>query len=106
MRCAMMILMMTTLPAAALDGVFDTDCSAEVSEMRVTIARGEISFWESSCRLTNPVNVRDIDGAVLYDAVCSGEGEEWTLRMLLMPGHDGGLIRVVSGFAITYDRCR
>lgn len=95
----------TSAGAIALDGTYDLDCSAEMSDMRVTIEGDRIRFWETRCRLTDPVNIRDMEGAVLYDAVCTGEGVDWTERMLLMPSMDGGLIRLGRGVAVTYDRC-
>ena len=99
--------MVSAIPAAAiaLDGTYGLDCSAEISDMRVTVEGDRIKFWETRCRLTNPVNIRDMEGAVLYDAVCTGEGVDWTERMLLMPSMDGGLIRLGRGVAVTYDRC-
>lgn len=38
---------------------------------------------ESACKLTNPVNVRDLP-ATLFDAECSAEGETYTQRVMLM----------------------
>lgn len=43
---------------------------------------------ESACELTNPVTVRDLD-ATLFDAVCSGEGESYGYRMMLMRTANG-----------------
>ena len=106
-RFALLLALATALPAmaVALDGTYDTDCALEISDMRVTITGDSINFWETACSLTDPVNIRDMDGAALYDAVCEGEGEQWTHRMLLMPRSDGGLIRIESGIAVSYDRC-
>ncbi len=106
-RFALLLALATALPAmaVALDGTYDTDCALEISDMRVTITGDSINFWETACSLTDPVNIRDMDGATLYDAVCEGEGEEWTQRVLLMPRHDGGLILVQSGVSASYDRC-
>jgi hypothetical protein len=91
--------------AAGLDGSYAMDCrnpSDTVMEILGQIAR----FHESECLLTNPVAVRDMGGAVLFDAQCAGEGETWTDRMMLMPGFEGGIVRVGPGFAVTYARCR
>ena len=44
-------------------------------------------------------------GAILYDAVCAGEGESWTRRLMLMQGPEGRLVIVRAGFATTYQPC-
>ena len=64
---------------------------------RMSIAGEQIQFWESACRLTNPVPVRDMLAATLYDMACSGEGETWMSRILLMPGFDSDLILAARG---------
>ena len=97
------------VPAAALaqiEGSFAMDCAAgALSEDRVEVMGTVIFFHESRCKLTNPVPVRGMTDAVLYDVECSGEGEVWIRRILLMPSFDGGLIRVEDGLALTYLRC-
>ncbi len=108
LRWAVGVLALAAGPGAAagLDGVYDLDCAAAVSDARVTISGNRIEFWETACSLENPVNVRDLGGAVLFDMRCTGEGETWTDRVLLMPSLEGGLVRVATGFAITYQRCQ
>ena len=95
--------------AAALpveDGTYDVGgCGAEVSDLRIEVEGDSIAFFESRCTMTNPTNVRDMGGAVLYDAVCTGEGENFSRRMMLMQGPDGRLVLVQAGFATTYGRC-
>lgn len=59
---------------------------------------------ESECRMTAPVNVRDMD-AVLYDMECEGGGAEWTDRAMFMNAADGGLIMVWNGYAFKYAAC-
>ncbi len=97
------------LPVAAMaqvEGTYSLDCAAgTMSDGRVTVGKGTISFHESTCTLTDPVAVRGMTDAVLYDATCTGEGESWTRRILLMPASDGGLVRVEDGYAVTYARC-
>ncbi|WP_101067735.1 hypothetical protein [Roseovarius salinarum] len=90
---------------ADLEGTYALNCAKALDDGKVRIAGDTIRFWESTCRLTNPVPVRDMTGAVLYDMVCRGEGQEWASRVLLMPTDDG-LVRVEAGFAMTYERCR
>ncbi len=43
--------------------------------------------YEDTCELTNPVNIRGME-AVLFDAVCHGEGGEDTHRMLITAEDD------------------
>ena len=89
------------------DGTYEQGaCTGEeASDGRVTVSGESVAFWESTCQATNPTNVRDMGGAVLYDMVCSGEGETWTRRMMLMQGPEGRLVIVRAGFASTYARC-
>lgn len=58
---------------------------------------------ESSCDLTNPVNVRDME-AMLFDAVCTAEGETYEHRLMLMKTKTG-LVFVQNGFAFELKRC-
>ena len=55
--------------------------------------------------MTRPVNTRDTAGALLFDMVCTGEGERWSARRLLMPRHGGGPVRLQTGGAMDHDRC-
>lgn len=80
-------------------------CTGELTDSGIEIRGNEIRFWESICRLSNPVAVRDMAGAVLYDAACSGEGTTWTRRYLLMPGFDGRLVLVGERWAQEYEYC-
>lgn len=92
--------------AQVADGTYEVgQCTEAGSEGRVTVAGDTISFHESNCQLTYATNVREMAGAILYDAVCSGEGEAWTRRMMLMQGPSGRLVIVQPGFATTYQSC-
>ncbi len=55
----------------------------EDSDGKLEIIGNELRFWESICTLSNPVNIRDLPNAVIYDASCSGEGETWKDRIVL-----------------------
>ncbi len=97
------------LGAEQFDGLYrispTSDCALTgVDGGALKIEGGVFYGVESQCRMSVPVNVRDMD-AVLYDMVCTGEGEEWTRRALLMTAADGGLIMLWNGFAFKYDRC-
>ncbi len=106
-------LLLALLPAMAqaqvtderLLGTFAADCAEPQSDLRIAIAPDRIAFHESVCTLSDPVPVEGLDGAVLLVKTCTGEGETWAGRMLLMPAMEGGVVRVESGLALTYSRC-
>ncbi|NOR63855.1 MAG: hypothetical protein GQ535_15370 [Rhodobacteraceae bacterium] len=68
------------------------------------ISDTSILFYESRCELTNPVNIRDMNGQ-LFDFVCTGEGEEWGARGLLLLNADGTLTYSSSDQTIILQRC-
>jgi len=68
------------------------------------ISGTSIRFYESRCELTNPVNIRDMNGQ-LFDFVCSGEGEEWSTRGLLLLNADGTLTYSSNDQTIILQRC-
>ena len=109
MRAATLAAMIWGGAAAALpiqDGTYDVAaCGESVSDLAIEVQGEDIAFFESRCAMTNPVNVRDMGGAVLYDAVCTGEGESFTRRIMVMAGPDGRAVLVQAGFATTYRRC-
>lgn len=81
-------------------------CSHEFSDGWLEVTPMAIQFWESSCDLTNPTNLRGLPDAKLYDAVCYGEGEEWTYRVMLATDYRGDLIRYTQEGAWTSVRCQ
>jgi len=110
MRLATVVLFMlagTIAKAQVADGVYEFPActAAPVSDGRIQIADGEIRFYESTCQLGAGKSVDGLDGALIHAATCTGEGETWGMTILLMPGFDGGLIRVESGLALTYAAC-
>ena len=108
---AVAALSLTATPGLAqpVNGVFDSDCTAiqagAFTDGRVELRPGRIMFHESSCTLTNPVAVRDMNGAMLYDGVCSGEGETWTRRLMIMPSFANGVVVASPGWARTLSLC-
>lgn len=92
-------------PALGFDGTYGETCVPDGDNVPMVIEGDRVFFYESQCRLTNPVNVRDMEGAVLFDLQCEGEGETWTERAFLQPGWDGALIFVSRGFARMLPRC-
>lgn len=114
MRRVVLGLVLSVSPAAAQDAArFDglwrasptTDCSVVGGDGgALKIEGGVFHGAETSCRMTKPVNVRDME-ARLFDMVCAGEGTEFTERAMMMRAADGGLILVWNGFAFKYDAC-
>ncbi len=70
----------------------------------VAIQGDRLRGVENNCLLTNPVDVRGMS-ATLYDAECSGEGETYTERLMLMKGYDGGVVVIRDGWASDWARC-
>lgn len=112
MKAAALILSVMALPALAdgFDGTYrqaaNADCALVGTDGgAVQIEDGIFHGVEVDCRMTNPVNVNDMD-AVLYTMQCSGEDQVWTERALLMDKAEGdGIIMVWNGYAFVYDRC-
>lgn len=64
----------------------------------------ELVGVENYCKLTQPTQVRGMN-AVLFDAVCSGEGEEYTERVMLMPHFQNGIYIIRDGGVADWRRC-
>lgn len=115
---------MTTLAAGLLAGSafantsqFDGDYALGPLELGCVVGEGDVAnaafrirdgqFFgiESFCRLANPTNIRDMPRAKLFDMQCSGEGMEWTDRVMLMKLDDGSLLRVFNGMAFADPPC-
>jgi len=92
-------------PAMAFDGIYGERCTPQGDDAPVTVRGDRIEFYETGCQMTNPVRVRGLEGAVLFDLRCSGEGETWEERAFLQPDRDGGLILVWRGLAMMLPRC-
>lgn len=110
-RPALAALFLLPLPALAQEapqGRFALDpagCDRAADDGVVTIEGDRIRFYESACTLTNPLPVRAMDGAVLFDAQCSAEGMTESRRLLLLPLADGGLGLAQGGLVARYARC-
>lgn len=86
-------------PAQCVIGV-----DAGMTRFALRIEDSVVHGVESACRMTNPVQVRGL-GAVLYDLDCTGEGDTWSLRALMMIDAEGQLVYIADGFAHVYPRC-
>lgn len=99
----------TGASAGQFDGTYrlsdGSDCSRVGKDGgALRVADGIFYGVETECRMTKPVQVRDMAG-VLYDMECSGEGSLWSERALFLTGANGGLILVWDGYAFSYPRC-
>lgn len=116
MRRAVILSALALISAPALAGPYDGlyrpdspeyegwDCTSVGSDGgALAVKDGVFHGVESACELTNPVEVNGMS-AMLYDATCSGEGEVWTKRMMLMLVPDG-LAVIEDGFVNLLRRC-
>ncbi len=105
-----MAIVPTLAVATPYDGVYKQTANAECSLVGVDGGaleiRGGIFFGvESQCRMTRPVNVVNMN-ATLYTMECSGEGQVWTERaMIMQDAETDGIIMVWNGYAFRYDKC-
>ena len=97
-------------PALPWDGTYrlseDAYCTRVGEEGgALRIEEGMFTGVGSTCRMTEPVDVLDLD-ATLYVMQCEGEGQEWTERAMLMKAAEGdGIFLIWQGYAFRYDRC-
>jgi len=113
-KFASIFLIFAVLPLALAAGPFDgvyrqtanADCDLVGVEGGTLEIRDNIFYGvEVECRMTRPVNVMDMD-ATLYRMECSGEGEVWTERAMLMQSAEGdGVIMIWNGYVFRYSRC-
>jgi len=93
-------------PGGLADGTYDGfNCAAPVSDQRIVLRGNELSFYETNCLLSNPQGLRGLTGPVLVDATCTGEGEGWQTRYIMLQTNDGGITLMGEGFAEKYVRC-
>ncbi len=87
-----------TAGAGPYDGVFrpnydfakSWDCEAIGTQGGALAVNGRVFHGIGhNCALTDPVEVRDMN-ATLYDAECSGEGQDYRERLMLME-HEFGI---------------
>lgn len=94
--------------AAGMEGRYkltpEADCARVGQDGFLRIEDDVFYGAESQCRMTNPIDVRDMS-ATLYDMVCTGEGTAWTERAMMVKGADDELILVWDGYAFAYPRC-
>jgi len=69
----------------------------------VGVENGYLRGVENACELTKPTDIRGM-AAILYDAICSGEGEQYTQRVMLMR-HDSGIYVIQDGYSAEWRSC-
>jgi hypothetical protein len=115
MRALALLPLVLALPAVAgpFDGVYRPDqpwaegwdCKSVGSDGGALAVRDGVFYGvENACQLTNPVEVNGMS-AVLYDAECSGEGETYAKRMMLMRLPEG-LAVIEDGFVNVLRACQ
>ena len=101
------------LPGAAAAGAFDglwranpaAECVHTGADGGALKIKDDVLYGVGTeCRMTLPVNVRDMD-AVLFDMACRGTDMEWSDRAMFMHAADGGLFLIWNGFAYKYEAC-
>jgi len=105
--CALVLGANAALAQALPPGRYELDsCSGNpYSDGEMVLNGMQIVFYESACNLSGPEAVRGMAGAYLYDAQCSGEGETWTARYMIMPGWDNEVVFVQENWAGVYAYC-
>ena len=111
MRLAALLALFPTIAMAApYDGYYKQVANADCANVGVDggtllIEDGIFYGVEVECRMTQPVNVLEMD-ATLYTMQCSGGDQVWTERAMIMDNaEDDGIIMVWNGYAFAYDAC-
>jgi hypothetical protein len=105
-----LVLTPAMLAAGPFDGVYKQTANAECALVGVEggalkIERNIFYGVNVECRMANPVDIVNMD-ATLYDMQCSGEGETWTERAMLMTDAEGtGIYMIWNRYAFRYQRC-
>ena len=108
--CALAFVLPTVVLSGPYDGLYKQTVHSECALVGVeggTLKIAESIFHgvEMECRMTNPVDINDMD-ATIYQMECSGAGQTWTERSILMnDAETDGLIMVWNGYAFRYERC-
>ena len=71
----------------------------------IEVTASSVEFYETSCDLVNPTNLRGIMEGKLYDMQCFSEGDMWSRRAFIATNGGDGLIIYRDGIALTYEKC-
>ncbi len=102
-------LMPLTVNASPYDGRYrlnsSWDCRSVGSDGgAIRIQGNSFEGVESSCQMSNPTTVRDM-AAHLYDLSCSGEGETYSYRIMIMRADQGDIYLINKGNASLWQKC-
>ena len=107
-------LLFAALPLAAgatpYDGTYRQAANAEcglvgVDGAAIKIDDGIFYGVGMQCLMARPVSVVDMD-ATLYTMECSGGGDVWSERAMIMHGPgDGSIFVIWNGYVFRYSRC-
>ena len=107
---ALLLAMPLAVQALPWDGTYrlseGADCDRVGEEGgALRIGGGVFEGVGATCRMTEPVDVLDLD-ATIYVLDCDGEGETWSERAMFMRAAEGDAIFVLwRGYAFRYERC-
>ena len=109
-QCFLVSVLPTFTAASPYDGIYRQNANAECALVgadggSLEIREGIFYGVEVECRMSRPVNVVNMD-ATLYTMQCSGDGQSWSERAMLMnSAEDDGIIMIWDGYAFVYSRC-
>ena len=98
------------LLAGPYDGIYQqtltSDCETVGEEGGAIRIDGTLFYGvEVQCRMTLPVDINNMD-ATIYTMECSGEGQGWTERAIVMNDAEGeGIFMVWNGYVFRYALC-
>ncbi len=107
---AFLLMVPVAVQALPWDGTYrlseGADCDRVGEEGgALRIGGGVFEGVGATCRMTEPVDVLDLD-ATIYVLDCEGEGETWTERAMFMRAAEGDAIFILwRGYAFRYERC-
>ncbi|EAR49710.1 hypothetical protein OG2516_12421 [Oceanicola granulosus HTCC2516] len=96
--------------AAPFDGTYRQAAGADCADVGVEggalkIEDGIFHGVGMECRMTQPVNVLEMD-AILYTMECSNDDDVWTERVMVMSdGETDGIYMIWDGYAFRYQSC-
>lgn len=86
-------------------GVVATCTAVDYDNAMLQIQGNTLTYIETTCKLANPTALRDMPEGTLYDAVCNGEGDIWSERVMVYDTYAG--VAVISRGAVrTYRACQ
>lgn len=94
--------------AQVANGLYEAPvCQNPQSSSIVRVSAAALSFFESSCSISNARAVPGVANAYTYDAYCTGEGEQadyWT-TYTIQAIHNGLVLTHAGGTGFSYAYC-